>query len=45
MTRHRDIAVPASAPVSISAPAALVPGGAHASYYFYYFGSFIGRYA
>jgi len=41
MIRQRDIAIPASAPVSISAPF-----GALASYYYcYYFGSFSGRYA
>tara|TARA_Y100000815_G_scaffold54312_1_gene44047 strand:- start:1217 stop:1366 length:150 start_codon:yes stop_codon:yes gene_type:complete len=42
MTKHRDIAIPASAPVSIIAPT-----GAPASYYYYgyYFGSFSGRYA
>ena len=42
MTKHRDTAIPASAPVSIIAPT-----GAPASYYYYgyYFGSFSGRYA
>lgn len=40
MTKHRDIAVPASAPASISAL-----NSARFSYYCYYFGSFSGRYA
>ncbi len=41
MTRHRDIAIPASATVSISAH-----DSARFSYYYcYYFGSFSGRYA
>lgn len=40
MTKHRDIAIPASAAASINAPL-----GARFSYYCYYFGSFSGRYA
>ncbi|NCP19306.1 MAG: hypothetical protein GW855_09145 [Erythrobacter sp.] len=45
MTRHRDIVIPASAAVSISASPAFTLAGAYASYYPYYFGSFSGRYA
>lgn len=45
MTKHRDIAVPASAPASISALISFEVGGARFCYYCYYFGSFSGRYA
>jgi len=45
MTRQRDIAVPASAPASISASPALALVDLRASYYSYYLGSFSGRYA
>ncbi len=40
MTRLRDNPIPASAPASISAL-----NSARFGYYFYYFGSFSGRYA
>jgi|GEM_PF-1354426 len=45
MTKLRDLAIPASAPVSISAPPVLSLAAARVSYYLYYFGSFSGRYA
>ena len=40
MTKHRDLAIPASAPTQLSAPL-----GARFYYCGYYFGSFSGRYA
>ncbi len=45
MTRQRGIAIPASAPVSITARPVIGLVAARASAYFYYFGSFSGRYA
>jgi hypothetical protein len=45
MTKHRDLAIPASAPTQLSAPPVVYLAGARFPYYGYYFGSFSGRYA
>lgn len=45
MTKHRDLAIPASAPTQLSVPPFVYLAGARFFYYGYYFGSFSGRYA
>ncbi|GAB5348968.1 hypothetical protein TMRO357_02640 [Alteriqipengyuania sp. 357] len=45
MTKHRDIAIPASATTLFNAPLSAATAAARLPYYLYYFGSFSGRYA